>query len=155
GTLIYDLGSYCRKKCYFHDFAQDKTCETTSVIAFGNRRYDSLFHYYQSVRPGLGVQADDPVVYVTFEGLGGPKPLAAGLLKMRVHLDLRFLPACMRRLSMPPSERKRRSMSIWSGTITNAVHCLGGKPSPSLWRPQTGEAEQLAAPDLLFGQGRK
>jgi hypothetical protein len=82
-------------------------------------------------------------------------PVAAGLLKMRVHLDPSFLPPCMRRLSMPPSERKRRSISAWSGTIANAVQGLGGRPSPYLWHPQTGEAEQLSAPDLLFAQGRK
>ncbi len=155
GTLIYDMGSHRRMKCYFNDFARDKTCETTGVIAFGNRRYDSLFHYYQSERPGLGIQADDPVVYVNFENLGRPVAVAAGLLKMRVHLDPWFLPPCMRRLSMPPSERKRRCLSVWPGTIANAVQSLGGRPSPSLWRPQTGEAEQLAAPDLLFGQGRR
>lgn len=155
GTLIYDLGSHRRTKCYFNDFARDVTCKTTGVIAFGNRRFESLFHYYQSERAGLKIQPDDAVVYVNFEGLGRPMPVAAGLLKMRVHLDPWLLPPSMRRLSMPPSERKRRSQSVWSGTIANAVQTLGGRPSPSLWRPRTGEAEQLAAPDLLFGQGRK
>jgi hypothetical protein len=155
GTLIYDVGKHRRTKCYFNDFARDKTCNTTGVIAFGNRRYDSLFHYYKSERASLGVRADDPILYVTFEGLGRPVPVAAGLLKMRVHLDPWLLPPRMRRLSMPPAERNRRSLSVWSGTITNAVQSLGGKPSQSLWRPLNGEAEQLAAPDLLFGQGRR
>lgn len=155
GTLIYDVGTHRRTKCYFNDFARDKRCNTTGVIAFGNRRFDSLFHYYQSERSGLEIRPDDPIVYVNFEGLGRPVPVAAGLVKMRVHLDPWFLPASMRRLSMPPAERKRRSESIWPGTIANAVQGLGGQPSPSLWQPGAGEAEQLPAPELLFGKGRK
>ncbi len=126
GTLIYDTDSHRRMKCYFNDFARDKTCEKTGVITIGNRRYDSLFHYYQSVRPGLGVRADDPVVYVNFENLGRPVPVAAGLLKMRVHLDPCFLPPSMRRLSMPPSERRSAHHFCLDGN-----HCKRGAKS---WR---------------------
>ena len=84
GTLIYDVGSHRRTKCYFNDFARDKTCETTGVIAFGNKRDDLLLHYYQCERASLAIQADDSVVYVNFEGLDRPVPVAARLLKLRV-----------------------------------------------------------------------
>ena len=146
GTLIYNVGTHRRTKCYFNDLAKGKTCVTTGVIAFANRRFDSLYDYYQTDRPGLGIKPDDTVVYVTFEGLGRPVPVAARLLKMRVRLDPWLLPSSMRRLSMPPLERKRRSQTVWSGTIAKAVQGIGGSPSPSLWRPNLGETEQLVAP---------
>ena len=156
GTLIYDVGSHRRTKCYFNDFARDKTCETTGVIAFRNKRYDSLLHYYQSERASLAIQADDSVVYVNFEGLDRPVPVAARLLKLRGKLDPWFLPPSMRCLSMPPSEAPRRSLSVWPGTLDNAVQTLGGKPSPSLLAAAKRRRRTApCAPILLFGQGRK
>jgi hypothetical protein len=73
---------------------------------------------------------------------------------MRMHLDPRFLPPSMRRLAMPPAERRNRNEAIWPGTVTRAIERLGGSPRPQLWRPGREEAEQLPCPDLLFGQGR-
>jgi hypothetical protein len=155
GTLIYNVGTERRSKCYFHDFARDRTCGTTGVIPVGNRRFDSLFDYYEATRPGLEVSLEDSVVYVRFERLGRPVPVAAKLLKMRMYLDPRLLPPGMRRLSMAPGERRSRSQMVWTGGLAKAVEHLGGKPAAGLWRPQSGEAEQLNAPALLFGQGRR
>jgi hypothetical protein len=154
GTLIYDLGTERRSKCYFSDFARGKTCSTTGVIFVGNRRYDSLYDYYRQERPELRVGPDELMIYVSFEGLGRPKPVAARLVKLRLQLDPRFLPRRLRQLAMAPQERKRRTEAAWAGSFSRAIKQLGGKTSATLWRPGESEAEQITPPDLLLGQGR-
>jgi hypothetical protein len=154
GTLIYDLGTERRSKCYFSDFARGKTCRTTGVIFVGNRCYDSLYEYYRQERPELHVGPDEPVIYVSFKGLGRSKPVAARLVRLRLQLDPRCLPRRLRQLAMAPWERKRRTEAAWSGSFSPAVEQLGGKPSASLWRPEQSQAEQLLPPELLLGQGR-
>ncbi len=154
GTLMYDTGKRTLTKCYFHDFADEVTCASTGAFSIGNDHFDSLHEYYERRRPSLGIAADDSVVYVSFESLGRPKPVAARLLRLRVSLDQQEMPRGLRRLSMPPHQRRVRAQKAWSDVGQSAVGKIGCVGAPTLWRPAAAEQEQVPGPELVFNKGR-
>jgi hypothetical protein len=61
-----------------------RTCKDIGPLEFGGCRFESLYDYYSQRRPRLGVEPDDAVVFVSFRGMRGDKPVAAKLLRLRV-----------------------------------------------------------------------
>jgi len=153
GTLIYDTGKPRRTKCYFNDYVDD-TCGSSGVIAFGQERYDSLYDYYRERHPSLSVSADDAIVSVSFEWGKRPVLVAAKLLHLRLKLDPQQLPPRLRRMSLPPGERKQRVQGWWTPDAEARVAQTGGRLHHGLWRPSSDESEQLSPPTLLFGGGK-
>ncbi len=155
GTLIYNTGGARRSKCYFSDFADGKTCETTGVIMVRGRRYGSLHDYYQRANATLPICGDDAVISVSFEWGERPVLVAAKLLRLRLRLDPMQMPRNMRRLGMTPDSRRTFVRNRWSSRTSNTVQQVGLAAATGLWQPATGETTQLIAPALLFGDGKR
>jgi hypothetical protein len=155
GTLIYNTAQPRRDKCYFDDYADGMTCESTGVIVVRGRQYRSLFDYYQRNNPALPVAASDKVVRVSFEWGERPVLVAAKLLRLRLRLDPAHMPRRLRRLSMAPGSRRSFAAGQWTASTREAVKRLGVVTAPSLWQPGAKETMQIAPQTLLFGNGKQ
>ncbi len=113
GTLVYDIGRKVRQTCYFVD-AEQGTTATSGPLHFGGKHFGSLYHYYHEERPELGVEPNDTVVFVSFSGLSGPKPVAAKLLRLSVSLEEDRIPYALRKqIPIPPHIRERLIGRVW------------------------------------------
>jgi hypothetical protein len=151
GTLLYDTGQGDVSVCYFERFAVGVTCESTGPI-MGR---ESLLEYCRKRYPKLGLKADDSVAYVSFRGLPHEVPVAAKLLRLRIHLDKRQVPYKLQRTTTsPPEHRRRQAIEVWRNCDKRPFSSTQCQASKRLWRPAAGEHELLICPDLLFGKGR-
>ncbi len=155
GTLIYDTAQPRRSKCYFADYADGMTCNSTGVIVVRGRQYPSLLEYYQRNNPRLQVEGSDSVVSVSFEWGERPVLVAAKLLRLRLRLDPHLMPRGLRRLSLAPSSRREFAVKSWTARTEDAVKKTGLKPEPNLWQPDAKETMQIVPPTLLFGNGQQ
>jgi len=154
GTLLYYTGNKILTTCYFHEHQEGLTCDSTRGFQIGSEHYDSVYEYYRRCHPGLEVKPGDSVVYVSFENFERPKPVAAKLLRLRVALEKQHLPKGLRKVSMPPCDRRSGSTEAWTKVGEAAISRSGCQPVAGLSRPSQSEQEQLPCPELLFGNGR-
>lgn len=156
GTLLYDSGSGTFSQCYFSHAAHGRTCAEVGPLEFGGERYGSLHDYYSRKRPGLKVKADDTVVYVSFPGMRGEKPVAAKLLRLRVMLDPQRMPHELRtNTTIAPERRREMAQIAWKKVPKEWLVAAGLRVSDSLWMPDEAHRELLTAPTLVFGRGRE
>lgn len=152
GTLIYDMGKGVSNHCYFSSFAEDMTCETTGSFTINSRSFESLYDYYRKRHPQLAIDPDDTVAYVSFPGLSYQKPVAAKLLRVRVMLDKKQLPAEMRKWTViPPHKRRSMTLNIWQQCKKAVLTNFRFDDKDELWHPGKTEHKQIACPDLQFG----
>jgi hypothetical protein len=155
GTLLYDWGSKTLSQCYFSHDPQGKTCADVGPLEFGGERYESLYEYYQKKRRRLKVAPEDPVVYVSFPGLRGQKPVAAKLLRLRVTLDPQSMPRELRTATtLAPTRRQELSRRLWESIPRKWIAEAGLSLASGFWRPGDRDCELLAPPKLVFGTGR-
>ncbi len=155
GSLLYDSGSRTLSQCYFSHDVQGRTCADVGPLEFGGERFESLFDYYAKKRPNLQVERSDPVVYVSFPGMRGEKPVAAKLLRLRVMLDpQRMLRELRTSTTIPPERRRRFAQKVWENIPRRWLRDAGLEASESLWTPDESARELLKPPTLVFGRGR-
>jgi hypothetical protein len=65
GTLMYD-GPKGKLVCYFESYCSDKTLATSGEIQGKNKRYASVYAYYQEVAPDFPVKPGDKIAIVKF-----------------------------------------------------------------------------------------
>ena len=87
GTLMYD-GPNGRQVCYFEEYRADLTLATSGALEFGNKRFASLFAYYQEVARDYPVKPTDKVAVVSFSGMDKKALVPAGKLYLRVMNDM-------------------------------------------------------------------
>lgn len=155
GSLLYDSGSRTFSQCYFSHSAREAACKDVGPLEFGGERFESLFDYYSRKRPQLQVEPTDPVVYVSFLGMRGEKPVAARLLRLRVMLDPQRMPRELRTsTTIPPERRRHFAQKVWEKIPQRWLTEAGLEASESLWTPNANAQELLKPPTLVFGRGR-
>ncbi len=156
GTLLYDSGSRTFSQCYFSHDGRGQTCGKVGPLEFGGERYESLHDYYTRKRSRLNVTADDPVVYVSFPGMRGEKPVAAKLLRLRVLLDPQRMPRDLRtNTTIAPERRRELSQEMWERVPKDWLAVAKLTVSDSLWTPDVSQRELLTPPALSFGRGQE
>jgi hypothetical protein len=152
GTLLYAVAQSSHK-CYFDRVPPGMSCATTGELTIRGRRFDSLLHYYGQQQPGMEIEADEPVAYVSFPGIDRSRPVSAKRLRLRVMND--SLPRSLKQVDkIPPDERSASIEKFWER--------LGGKPlgrgkpvvQESFWCPPEEKLLLVSPPALKFGKGK-
>jgi hypothetical protein len=153
GTLLYDLGTGKRSKCYFDSFCFGVTAVTTGAFRLNGVNYDSLQHYYKR-KHGMLVSDDEPVAKVSFKGIDRLVPVAASKLRLQVMNNA--LPKRLKNVDkIDPANRRELIEGFWEQLGDAPL----GRGLPRLeenlfWRPPHDRVIQIKAPDLLFGGGK-
>lgn len=150
GTLRYNNGRSVTT-CYFEDAPDGLTCQNTGSLVVRGQTYESLYHYYSDVYPGLRVGKDETAVRVSFRNLSRPQPVAARLLRLRI------ANSCLpRKLSsvtrISPEERRNLLVGFWDGLGPRPLGRSVPALSKGFWRPSEGKAYQFVPPSLEFGK---
>ncbi len=151
GTLLYDTGK-SKHKCYFEEYLEDVTCETTDRLPVKGKTFSSLYDYYQSI--GSPFSQLDAVARVSFTGIDRPVPVAARALRLRVMNDA--LPTSLKQIDkIGPIERRRFAQHFFSELIKSTY--LNGKLNfeRDAWRPNDEICREIPLPTLLFARGKR
>lgn len=153
GTLLYDLEE-SKHKCYFEEFLDGVTCETTEPLRVQGHTYASLLEYYRQKHPKAKIKGDDPVARVSFRGLDRPRLVAANKLRLRVMNEA--LPEPLKQVDkIPPVERCRLIKSFWDKLGSHPLGC--GRPGleDGFWRPNDEKTVLIRPPALEFACGKR
>lgn len=150
GTLLYDAAQSSHK-CYFDRVPPGMTCDTTGELTIRGRRFESLLDYYGQQQPGMKVEADEPVAYVSFPGIDRSRPVSAKRLRVRVMND--SLPRSLKQVDKIPPDARSASIEKFWQRLGNKP--LGrGKPvvQRSFWCPPEEKLLLVSPPALKFGK---
>ncbi|MDZ7290663.1 MAG: hypothetical protein ONB44_13910 [candidate division KSB1 bacterium] len=151
GTLLYNTGK-SKHKCYFEEYLDGVTCETTGRIPVKGKTFSSLFDYYQSIRSPFSKH--DAVARVSFKGIDRPVIVAARALRLRVMNDA--LPNSLKQIDKIAPKERRQLIEGFLAELTKSSY-LNGKLNIEHhpWRPDTKKCQEIALPSLLFAGGKR
>jgi len=152
GTLIYDtgLGKY---KCYFEEYLEGVTCESTGLMRIRGKTYDNLFVYCKQRHPSMSINPSDPVAKVSFVGIKNAQPVPANRLHLRLMNDV--LPRKLSQVDkISPDDRGKLIISVmkglkWCISEQDHLHVVD-----KLWIPQNEAIIHFNPPSLEFGNGQ-
>jgi len=150
GTLLYNTGK-SKHKCYFEEFLDDVTCDTTGSFRIKGKSYASLFDYYQKTKAPFA--KSDSVVRVSFPGISRPVPVAARALRLRVMNEA--LPGSLKQADkIPPTERRQLIQSFFQKTVEPRLREIKIDFETDFWKPNSKKSYHFPLPVLKFGGGK-
>ena len=148
-------------RCHFEHAPSSLTCATTGALRIKGRTYDSLLDYYQQAFPELRIDGASPAVYVSFERLDRPQPVAASLVHVRVAND--DVPEKLSTMDkIAPGQRRAMIQHFWGligdrplGPVAPGFGPVAPGVERAFWRPDAAHTLQFRLPAVEFGQGKQ
>jgi len=150
GTLLYNTGK-SKHKCYFEEFVDDVTCDTTGSFRIKGESYASLYDYYQKTKAPF--TKSDSVARVSFPGISRPVPVAARALRLRVMNEA--LPASLKQADkIAPTERRQLIQNFFQKAVEPSLREIKVSFETDFWKPTSKKCFRLPLPALKFGEGK-